>query len=402
MSIRDYIAGIEDELVTLRRDLHRIPEVGLHLPDTQARVLAALAGLPLEITLGRQVSSIVAVLRGTAPGDGERPVVLLRGDMDALPVAELTQEPFASTNGNMHACGHDLHMALLVGAVRALCAHRDQLAGDVIFQFQPGEEGVDGCRYMLEEGLLDAAGRRPDAAWAIHVWSAMDPCGVFSTKLGTVMASSDEFRVKVLGRGGHGSAPHRAADPVAPMAQMITATHELVTRRFDIFDPVVVTVGHVRAGTAHNVIPEYAEFHGTFRAFSDEARNRVAELLPALFTGIAEAHGVDVTFERVEQYPVTVNDEAATREVAAVVAELFGEQRHVRWEHPLSAAEDFSRILQAAPGSFIGLSACPPELDPASAPMNHSAHARFDDRVVADGATLLAELAARRLAPVAE
>ena len=399
MSIRDFLADIEEELIALRRDLHRIPEVGLQLPRTQARILAALEGLPLEITLGRKVSSVVAVLRGTAPGDGERPVVLLRGDMDALPVRELSGEPFAATNGNMHACGHDLHMALLVGAVRALCEHRDRLAGDVIFQFQPGEEGVDGCRYMLEEGLLDVAGRRPVAAWAIHVWSAMDPCGVFSTKPGTVMASSDEFRVKVLGRGGHGSAPQRAADPVAPMAAMISATHDVVTRRFDVFDPVVVTVGRVAAGTAHNVIPEHAEFDGTFRAFSDEARARVADLLPRLFHGIAAAHGVEVDYERVEQYPVTVNDDAETENVARVVADLFGADRHVRWEHPLSAAEDFSRILQAAPGCFIGLSACPPDLDPATAPMNHSAHARFDDRVVADGAALLAELAARRIAP---
>ncbi|MDO5093192.1 MAG: M20 family metallopeptidase [Propionibacteriaceae bacterium] len=399
MSIRDFCNQMSDELVALRRDLHQIPEVGLDLPQTQQRVQAALSGLPLEITLGKKLSSIVGVLRGTAPGHGERPVVLLRGDMDALPVIEKSGEPFAATNGNMHACGHDLHMALLVGAAKALCAARDRLAGDVIFQFQPGEEGVDGCRYMLEEGLLDVAGRRPDAAWAIHVWAALDPRGTFSTKPGAVMASSDVIQVRVVGRGGHGSAPHQAADPVPALAEMITATHAMVTRKFNIFDPVVVSVGRVQAGTIANVIPEDGFFDATFRTFSDEARTRLLALWPELLEGIARAHGVAVEYEVVEQYPVTVNDAVAADQVAEVVGELFGSDRHTRWTAPLAAAEDFSRILQAAPGCFIGLSACMPELDPATAPMNHSAYCRFDDSVLADGAALLAELAQRRLAP---
>lgn len=399
MSIREICNQFSDQLVALRRDLHQIPEVGLDLPQTQQRVLKALEGLPLEITLGRSLSSVVGVLRGTAPGGRERPVVLLRGDMDALPVVERSGEPFASVNGNMHACGHDLHMSLLVGAAKALSACRDQLAGDVIFQFQPGEEGVDGCRHMLEEGLLDVAGRRPDAAWAIHVWAAGEPSGVFSTKPGAVMASSDVMKVRVAGRGGHGSAPHQAADPIPALAEMITATHAMVTRHFSIFDPVVVSVGRVQAGTIANVIPEDGFFDATFRTFSDEARSRLLALWPELLEGIARAHGVGVEYELVEQYPVTVNDETEADHVAEVVGEIFGSERHVRWSFPLAAAEDFSRILQAAPGCFIGLSACMPDLDPASAPVNHSAYCRFDDSVLADGAALLAELAARRLAP---
>jgi amidohydrolase len=399
VSIREICNQFSDQLVALRRDLHQIPEVGLDLPQTQQRVLKALEGLPLEITLGRSLSSVVGVLRGTAPSGRERPVVLLRGDMDALPVVERSGEPFASVNGNMHACGHDLHMSLLVGAAKALSACRDQLAGDVIFQFQPGEEGVDGCRHMLEEGLLDVAGRRPDAAWAIHVWAAGEPSGVFSTKPGAVMASSDVMKVRVAGRGGHGSAPHQAADPVPALAEMITATHAMVTRHFSIFDPVVVSVGRVQAGTIANVIPEDGFFDATFRTFSDEARSRLLALWPELLEGIARAHGVGVEYELVEQYPVTVNDETEADHVAEVVGEIFGPERHVRWSFPLAAAEDFSRILQAAPGCFIGLSACMPDLDPTSAPVNHSAYCRFDDSVLADGAALLAELAARRLAP---
>ena len=169
----DYLASIAGDLSTLRRDLHRIPEIGLDLPLTQQRLLGALDGLPLEITLGESLSSITAVLRGKGGREGERKAVLLRGDMDGLPVDEATGLDFASTNGAMHACGHDLHMSLLVGAARALCEQVDNLPGDVVFMFQPGEEGNDGAGHMIAEGVLDASGRRVDAAFAIHVFSAM-------------------------------------------------------------------------------------------------------------------------------------------------------------------------------------------------------------------------------------
>lgn len=385
------------DLVALRRDLHQIPEVGLQLLQTQARVLEALEGLPLEITLGRSVSSVVAVLRGGRPTEGKRPVVLLREDMDALPVEELTGLDYASTNGNMHACGHDLHMSMLVGAAHELCARREELAGDVIFMFQPGEEGVDGARYMLEEGVMDAAGSQPDWVYAIHVWSALDPCGTFSTKPGTVMASSDVAKVRVVGRGGHGSTPQRAADPVPALAEITTALQTMVTRRFDVQDPVVVTVGLLQAGTIANVIPEDGRLEATLRTFSHEARDRLIETIPQVVEGIASAHGVTGEFTLLEQYPVTINDDAEADVVAAVVTELYGEDRHARWRHPLAGAEDFSRLLELAPGCFIGLSACPPDLDPGTAPFNHSAYARFDDSVVEDGAHLLAELALRKL-----
>ena len=386
------------DLVALRRDLHQIPEVGLQLPQTQARVLEALEGLPLEITLGRSVSSVVAVLRGGRPTEGKRPVVLLREDMDALPVEELTGLDYASTNGNMHACGHDLHMSMLVGAAHELCARREELAGDVIFMFQPGEEGVDGARYMLEEGVMDAAGSQPDWVYAIHVWSALDPCGTFSTKPGTVMASSDVAKVRVVGRGGHGSTPQRAADPVPALAEITTALQTMVTRRFDVQDPVVVTVGLLQAGTIANVIPEDGRLEATLRTFSHEARDRLIETIPQVVEGIASAHGVTGEFTLLEQYPVTINDDAEADVVAGVVTELYGEDRHARWRHPLAGAEDFSRLLELAPGCFIGLSACPPDLDPDTAPFNHSAYARFDDSVIEDGAHLLAELALRKLA----
>lgn len=393
MSTLEYLSSIREALVALRRRFHQIPEVGLQLPETQQLVLEELAGLPLEITLGKTVTSVVGVLRGGKSVEGGRPVVLLRADMDALPVTELTELPYASQNGNMHGCGHDLHMTMLIGTAKALCRMRDELAVDIIFMFQPGEEGADGCRYMLDEGLLAVAGRLPSAAYAIHVWSALDPLGIFSTKPGPIMAAADVAKVKVVGRGGHGSAPQLAADPVPALAELVTATHALTTRKFDIFDPVVITVGRIAAGSIANVIPEEGSFDATLRTFSKTSRDHLLAELPKLVSGIAAAHGVEGQCEIVEQYPVTVNHPPEADKVAASVTELFGADRHLRWERPLAGAEDFSRILEQVPGCFIGLSACPPELDPTTAPFNHSAYARFDDSVLVDGAVLLASLA---------
>lgn len=398
MDARAFLLDLEPDLIALRHEFHQSPEVGLHLPATQARLLRELEGLPLEVSLGEQVTSIVAVLRGRGECAREPRAVLLRGDMDGLPVTEATGLDWASTNGAMHACGHDLHMTMLVGAVKALCAQVDELPGDVVFMFQPGEEGCDGASYMITEGVLDAAGRPLDAAYALHVWSSgQEPCGTFTTKPGAIMASSDIAHVRITGRGGHGSAPHLAADPVPAMAEMITATHAMVTRRFDVFDPVVVTVGQAHAGTIANVIPETASFDATLRAFSTRARDRVFRLIPEVMAGIASAHGLGAEVTFTEQYPVTVNHDAETDWVAGVVEDLFGADAHVRWTTPLTAAEDFSRVLQAVPGSFIGLQACPPELDHTTAPFNHSAYARFDDSVLMRGALLLAELASRTL-----
>lgn len=395
----DLLATIEAGLIALRRDLHANPEVGLHLPWTQSRLLAELEGLPLEVRLGEKVSSIVAVLRGRATPAREPRVVLLRADMDGLPLTELTGLPYASTNGAMHACGHDLHMAMMVGAVKALCARAEELAGDVVFMFQPGEEGMDGASYMIAEGVLEAAGRRPDAAYAIHVWAAgQEPAGTFITKLGPVMAAAEVAHVEIQGRGGHGSAPHNAADPVPAMAEMILGTQTMVGRQFSVFDPVVVTVGRAQAGTAANIIPEHAEFDATIRTFSEANRLKIRETLDRMVTGIASAHGLTSSIEIVQSYPVTVNHDAETEFVASVATSLFGADRHVRWSDPLAGSEDFSRVLAEVPGSFIGLNVCAEGLDPGSAPANHSAYAQFDDRWLSDGARLLTELAARTLA----
>jgi amidohydrolase len=397
----DDAAAIAGELTELRRAIHAEPELGLDLPRTQEKVLAALDGLPLEVSTGRSLSSVTAVLRGTgARGTGPGGTVLLRGDMDALPVTEATGLPYASrVDGIMHACGHDLHTAMLTGAARLLSARRDELAGNVIFMFQPGEESSGGARLMISEGVLDAAGQRPAAAFGLHVASSLLPLGIFTSRDGTMMASADTMEVTVRGRGGHGSQPHRAADPVPAACEIVTALQTLVTRRFDVFDPVVITVGSFHAGTASNVIPDQAQFAATVRTFSTATRTAVQDAAAALVRDIASAHGLSASADFADSYPVTVNDAAEVAFAERTAGDLFGGERFLRTPFPITGSEDFSYVLNEVPGAFVMLGACPPGADPATAPFNHSSGAVFDDAVLPDGAALLAELALRKLTP---
>ena len=383
------------ELTKLRRAIHAEPEIGLDLPRTQRKVLDALDELPLEITLGESLSSVTAVLRGGKPGN----TVLLRGDMDALPVTERTGLPYASMiDGAMHACGHDLHTAMLAGAAKLLSARQAELAGNVIFMFQPGEEGPGGGRIMVAEGVLDAAGDRPIAAYALHVASGLLPLGLVASKAGTVMAAADTLHVTVHGRGGHGSQPHRAADPIPAACEIVLALQTMVTRQFDVFDPVVITVGTFHAGTVDNVIPDDANFVATVRSFSPEARAAVQDSAPRLARDIATAHGLTATAEFRDGYPVTVNDGDELTFAEQTVTDVLGDGRYFAAPNPLTGSEDFSYVLEQVPGAFLMLGACTPDADPFAAPFNHSAEAVFDDAVLADGTALYAELALRRLA----
>jgi amidohydrolase len=383
------------DLAELRHAIHQEPELGLELPRTQSKVLSALDGLSLEISCGRGLSSVVAVLRGGQPG----PAVLLRGDMDALPVTERTGLPFASQiDGTMHACGHDLHTAMLAGAARLLSARRGELPGSVIFMFQPGEEGHAGARIMIEEGVLDAAGGRPVAAYGLHVASAQLPGGVLSTRPGTIMAAADTFEVTVHGRGGHASQPHNAADPIPAACEIVTALQTMVTRKFNVFDPVVLTVGSFHAGTVDNVIPDDARLLASLRTFSAETRARVMDAAVTLVHDVASAHGLTATAEFGMGYPVTVNDAGQAEFAQSVVTGLLGAGRFIPTPWPLTGSEDFSYVLEEVPGAFLMLGACLPGKDPATAAFNHSPEAAFDDAVLADGAAVYAALAIKRLA----
>jgi hippurate hydrolase len=394
-STRDDAAAISADLTELRHAIHREPEIGLDLPQTQAKVLGALDGLPLEVTCGEALTSVTAVLRGSRPGA----TVLLRGDMDALPVTEHARLPYASQiTGAMHACGHDLHTAMLAGAARLLSARQAELSGNVIFMFQPGEEGCGGAAKMIAEGVLEAAGKRPVAAYGLHVVSSLLPAGVCTSRPGTMMAAADTLEVTVRGRGGHAAQPHHAADPIPVACELVTALQTMVTRQFDVFDPVVLTVGLFQGGTVSNVIPDEAHFAATVRTFSAAARAEVQIATLRLVRDITAAHGLSVRAEWTEGYPVTVNDPDETAFAQQTVTGLFGTGSFTPALNPLTGAEDFSFVLEQVPGAFVMLGACLAGSDPATAPFNHSADAVFDDRVLADGAALYAELALRRLA----
>jgi len=239
---RDGARDLMPMVVALRRDIHKHPELGLHLPETTRRAREALAGLDVEIAESKSTTSLIVTLKGAQQG----PTILLRGDMDALPMPEDTDLEFRSVNeGRMHACGHDSHTAMLVGAVHLLHRHRDRLNGNVKFFFQTGEEGYAGARHVIDEGMLDAA-PAPQAAFAIHI-SPNIPTGVIATRSGPLMAATDTIRIEVSGKGGHASQPHYTLDPIPVACEIVTALQSLVTRRIEAFDPVVLSITKIKA-----------------------------------------------------------------------------------------------------------------------------------------------------------
>ena len=394
-TVPDLLAAARElfpDLVDLRRRFHQCPERGNHLPETRRIVLEALKGLPLDIVLHETTSGIVAVLEGDHPG----PVTLLRADMDALPVTEETGLEFASRNdGFMHACGHDLHTAMLVGTARLLSSMKSDLAGTVLFMFQPGEEGFAGARFMLEEGLLTTVDERPSGAFAIHV-NTWTPTGMLFHRKGPQLASDDEVRVTVRGKGGHASAPYLAYDPIPVAAEIVLATQTAITRRINVFDPGVITFATVDAGTTHNVIPETALLVGTIRAVSDSTREQLHALLNRVVPNIAAAHGVEAEVEIEGGYPVTINDPDHTSWVDSVARRTLGEDRVSWMESPVMGAEDWGYVLREVPGTMSFLGACPPDLVPGQAPGLHSNRAVFDEKAMITGTALHAAVAIAR------
>jgi hippurate hydrolase len=377
--------AIQDDIVAIRRRIHRRPEVGLDLPVTQAVVLEELAKIGLEGRPGTALSSVVAVIEGERPGR----TVLLRGDMDALPLHEDTGLDFASElDGAMHACGHDTHVAMLLGAARLLQERRADLPGRVVLMFQPGEEGMGGAKTMLEEGLLDAAGagggERPSGALAVHI-STRYPTGEIHLKAGPEMAATDVIRITVRGRGGHASAPHTALDPIVVAAEIVLALQAMVTRRIDAFDPAVVTIAQITAGTTNNIIPESVFLFGTIRTVSEGSRAEVRAGVKRVAEGIAAAHDATAEVDLEPGYPVTINDPAFTAFVEDTARTLIGDERVVELASPIMGAEDFSYVLQQVPGAMAFLGARPAGVDEAALPVGVALYAAVAIRHLAGG-----------------
>jgi amidohydrolase len=382
--------AILPDLIDLRRAIHREPELGLQNPKTLAKIKAALAGLPLEFREGPSTTGLVATLRGSDNGR----TVLLRGDMDALPLKEDTGLDFTSeTQGAMHACGHDTHVAMLVGAAKLLCARREQLAGTVQFMFQPGEEGHHGARFMLEDGIINPM---PDAAFALHIMPN-GPHGVFSGREGALLASSDVLEIEVTGAGGHASMPHSANDPIPIACEIVTAIQTMITRKISVFDPAVVTIAKIDSGTTNNIIPEKAHMLGTVRTLSPRIRAFVREQIEQVATLIAAAHGATASVTITEGFPVTVCDGQAVSFGKAVVEDMFGKENWQTLNSPIMGAEDFAYVLEKVPGAMFFLGAAHEGTDWRTCCGLHSNRMVLDEKVMSRGAALHAALAERFL-----
>ena len=379
------------DIIDLRRRIHANPELGNDLPRTTAAVLDAISGLDLEIRKSERTTSIVATLHGAKPGRR----ILLRGDMDALPMPEDHDLSFASTKpGIMHACGHDSHTAMLVGAAKVLKQHQKDLTGSVDFFFQTGEEGFFGAREVLEEGLFDAP-NSPDAVFALHITPLLE-AGVFTGRSGPLLAAADTFKMIVRGKGGHASMPQDCLDPIPVACEIVQAFQTFVTRRVPAFDPIVLTTTKIEAGTTSNVIPEVANVLGTIRSTSEKSRELAHEGLDRLATKIGEAHEMVVEFEISRGYPVTVNEGAFTEFAAQTVRELFDESAYRPMRSPMMGAEDFSYLLQRFPGAMLFLGVKPE--DPSLAAPCHSNRMILNESAMAHGAALHAQVAKNFLA----
>lgn len=390
-AILDETRAVLDDTIALRRRLHRHPEIGLHLPRTQAAVLEGLEGLGLAIRTGQRTSAVVATLQGQRPG----PTILLRGDMDALPMPEDTGLAFASeVPGAMHACGHDAHTAMLVGAARLLAGRRESLAGRVLFMFQPGEEGYHGARVMIEEGLLDGPDA-PAGAFALHV-SPRHRAGVVATRAGALCASGDTIEVEIRGRGGHASSPHLCLDPIPVACEVVQAFQSLVTRRVDVFDPAVLTITKIEGGTTRNVIPESARLLGTVRTLSEATREGILHGIQRIAEGIAAAHGAEAKVQLTRGYPVTVNDSGFAELVLDTAREVVGPERAISAPNPNMGSEDFSYVLERIPGAMAWLGTRPDGDGPVIP--NHSNRMILNEAALSTGIAMHVAVALRFLA----
>lgn len=379
------------DVIDLRRRIHQHPELGNQLPRTTAAVLASLEGLDLEIRRSTETTSLVATLKGAKPG----PRILLRGDMDALPMPEDNDLPFASEVPNrMHACGHDAHTAMLAGAAHVLHGCRDELAGTVDFFFQTGEEGYFGARVVMEEGLFEAP-NEPDAAFALHITPLLKS-GVFTGKPGPLLAAADFWEITVRGKGGHASMPHDCLDPIPVACEIVQGFQHLVTSRINAFDPVVLTTTKIEAGTTTNVIPEHATIMGTLRSTSEKSRKIAHEGIERIARQVALAHEMEAEVTMNLGYPVTVNDAGFVDFARATVHKLYGEAGWREAETPMMGAEDFSYLLNRWPGAMFFLGVRPEEKSLA-APC-HSNRMILNEQGMAHGVALHAQVALDYLA----
>ena len=378
--LRARAAALAEDLTDCRRDLHRNPELGFEVQRTAGVVTERLRALGAEVRTGVGRTGVVGILR--AP-QATGPAVLLRADMDALPVQEVEGRPYGSqVPGRMHACGHDGHTTMLLGAASLLASDRSRLTRDVVLLFQPAEEGGGGAQAMIEDGALEFV--PVGSAYALHLWCPL-PAGTARVRVGPIMAAQDEFTGRILGRGGHGALPHQALDPILTAAHALTSLQAVVSRSLDPVEPAVVTVGSFHAGTAPNVIPNQAVLEGTLRSFSEPVREMLRRRVREVLEGTAAAHGCRAEMELRPGYPAVVNAAEAVARVREAGGAVFGPEG-ILDTAPLAAAEDFAYFAQRVPAAFVLVGA-------GNGPPNHASDFDLDESVLPLGAELLARLA---------
>ncbi|MGC9399635.1 MAG: M20 metallopeptidase family protein [Anaerolineae bacterium] len=391
MNALDEAKVIYEQLVTWRRDFHRHPEVGLTLPRSARIVAETLQKLGYTVSSGLAESGVVGLLE-----NGAGPVVMVRADMDALPIQEENDVPYASEiPGKMHACGHDAHMAIGLGVAQLMAETRDHWQGTLKLVFQPGEEGDNGAEIMVQEGVLENP--RPDSVLALHVWNE-GRVGSVAVAPGPVMAAAEAWEAKIQGKGGHAAVPEEAVDPIVTAALTITALQTIVSRNVGAEDAAVVTVGKLRAGDTFNVIPDVAQLEGTVRTFEPEVRETVLRRLREIVEGTAETMGAEATLRLHALTPAVVNDEAVTAVVQDAVRTLLGEEG-LDVELRTMGSEDAAFFLQEVPGCYFFVGATSPDAE--SHIPHHNPYFDIDEAVLPIGVAVLVE-ALRRLLPVEE
>ena len=379
------VADLTGPLVAWRRALHRRPELGFAEHETAALVAKQLRELEMDVKTGVAKTGVVGVLRAKAPS---RPPVLLRADMDALPISETLGRSYGSEiAGKMHACGHDGHMAMLLGAASVLSAVRERVDRDVVFCFQPGEEGLGGADAMIREGVLSEHGVAE--AYGLHLWSLF-PVGTVQVRSGPTMAAQDEFVATMVGKAGHGAMPHEARDPVVAAAQAVVALQSVVARSIDPIQAAVVSVGSLHGGTAPNVIPETATMHGTLRSFDEGVREILRRRVREVLEGTAAAAGCRLDYTLSPGYPAVVNDPEAVSRVRRHAALVVGEANVVE-PAPMAAAEDFAYFLRHVPGAFAFIGAG--NVDRGITAPHHAPQFDIDESALPIGAELLVRIA---------
>ncbi|GGH09687.1 M20 metallopeptidase family protein [Paenibacillus segetis] len=376
---------LEAELIAFRRDLHRFPELSLQESETAAKVAKELQQLGLEFQMEVGGFGIVAELKGDEPG----PVIALRADMDALPIQEETGLEFASARPNiMHACGHDAHTAILLGAAKLLVDKK--IKGTVRFLFQSAEEINAGAKAMIEQGALDGV----DEIYGLHNLPTL-AAGMTATRYGSLMGSVDRIEIHLEGRGGHGAIPNQSIDPVVCASAIIMALQSIVSREVSPFDPVVVTIGSIQSGEANNVIPHYATMTGTIRTFDARVQEQMPERIERIVKQIAEGYQCKAKLTYIQQTPVLVNHDVCVRHVEEVIDYTIGSERRIVAD-PTLAGEDFSVYLQHVPGCFFWLGSGP-EVDADQAFGLHHPKYELNEQCIPLGSSLLAAIALQRL-----